>query len=65
VREESEWGTRQLEKAGVGTGVASACVVGTESTAMRGACTGSSGGMSPTGGAHGPVRADERTGSEN
>jgi hypothetical protein len=41
-------GTKQLEKAGVGTGATSAGVVGTESTATRGSCAGGSGRTSPT-----------------
>jgi hypothetical protein len=63
--EESVWGTGQLEKVGVGTGVASACVVGVESTATCGSCVDDSGGTGPIGGAHGPARADERTDSQS
>jgi hypothetical protein len=61
--EESEWGTRQLEKVGVGMGVALACVMGAESTTMRGSCAGGSGRTDPTGGTHGSVRVGEQTGS--
>jgi hypothetical protein len=46
----------------VGTGAASACVVGAESTATRGSCAGGSGGKGPTDGTHGSARAGERTG---
>jgi hypothetical protein len=43
----------------VGTGAASACVVGVESTATRGSCAGGSGGKGPTDGTHGSARAGE------
>jgi hypothetical protein len=46
----------------VGTGAASACVVGAESTVKRGSCAGSLGGNGPTDGTHGSARAGERTG---
>jgi hypothetical protein len=42
--------------------VASACVLGAESTATRRSCTGGSEGKGPTDGTHRSVRANERTG---
>jgi hypothetical protein len=44
--------------------VASACVVGTESTATRGSCAGSLKGKDPTYGTHRSARAGERTDSQ-
>jgi hypothetical protein len=41
--------------------VASACVVGTESTAMRGSCAGGLEGKGPTDATHRSARASERT----
>jgi hypothetical protein len=55
-------GTGQLEKGwGGDESAASACVVGAESTATRGSCTGGSEGKGPTDGTHGSMRAGERT----
>jgi hypothetical protein len=63
--EEGEWVLGSEKKAGVGTGAASAGVVGTESTATRGSCAGGSGMTSPTDRTHRSGRtddqADERT----
>jgi hypothetical protein len=46
----------------VGTGVASACVVGAESTTTRRSCTGGSEGKGPTDGTHRSATTNERTG---
>jgi hypothetical protein len=46
----------------VGTGAASACVMGAESTATRGSCSGGSDGNGPTDGTHRSARVGERTG---
>jgi hypothetical protein len=45
--------------AGVGTGTATACVVGVESTATRGSCAGGSEGKGPIDGTHWSARVDE------
>jgi hypothetical protein len=44
--------------------VASACVVGAESTAMRRSCMSGSEGKGPTDGTHRSPRANERTGGQ-
>jgi hypothetical protein len=52
---------RRLEKGRVGTGAASACVVGAESTATRRLCTGGSEGKGLTDGTHRSARANKGT----
>jgi hypothetical protein len=42
--EEGEWALGNQKKAGVGTDMALACVVGAESTVTRESCAGGSGG---------------------
>jgi hypothetical protein len=79
-RRESEWGIGQLEKAGVGVGTTSTCVVGAESTAtrerfgkdgsdMRGSRTSESGRVNGrsalTGGARRTDREHKRAGKGN
>jgi hypothetical protein len=58
--EESERRTGQLEKGQGGTGAASTCVVGADSTTTRGSCAGGLGGNRSIDGTHGSARASER-----